>query len=195
MKYMASERERDVVVVADSTYGWPEDMWLSDPPELFIALGDLHAADVQPLAEVAPVMGVYGNHDRHGYLDHERCVDLSQGGAVGVGTIGSTRIVGVSGCVKYKDEPDILFTQSEYAAALDPIIGPVDLLITHCPPRGCNDHDDPAHEGIDALARLVERCAPRLILHGHTYPDPPREQFAGSQVLYVHGCWRGNLVV
>lgn len=184
---------RDVVVVADSTYGWPDDLWASDPPELFVSLGDLMAADIRALSEVAPVVGVYGNHCVRGYLDHSG-IDLSQGTAAGLGQLYSSRVLGVSGCVRYKeDEHDVLYSQDEYSRALDQVHEPLDLVVAHCPPTGCNDHPDPAHVGNDALARLTERCSPRLLLHGHTYPDPPRTRTGQTEVLYVHGCWRGQI--
>jgi Icc-related predicted phosphoesterase len=46
----------------------------------------------------------------------------------------------------------------------------VDVLLTHAPPRGLGDEDDPAHRGFDALHMLVRRLRPRLLLHGHIHP-------------------------
>lgn len=46
----------------------------------------------------------------------------------------------------------------------------LDILLTHAPPLGCGDDDDPAHEGFAAFHRLVARLAPRLLIHGHIHP-------------------------
>lgn len=60
-------------------------------------------------------------------------------------------------------------------------------MITHCPPRGINDAEDTAHVGIEALRRWVDRHAPRWLLHGHTYDNPPRTNHGGTEVLDVDG--------
>jgi hypothetical protein len=46
----------------------------------------------------------------------------------------------------------------------------VDVLITHAPPRGVGDEDDPPHRGFTALHGLVRALRPPLLLHGHVQP-------------------------
>jgi Icc-related predicted phosphoesterase len=46
----------------------------------------------------------------------------------------------------------------------------VDLLLTHAPPLGLGDGEDPAHQGFAAFHRLVAQLRPRLLLHGHVHP-------------------------
>src|SRR6202035_5991741 len=46
----------------------------------------------------------------------------------------------------------------------------VDVLLTHAPPRGVGDGDDPPHRGVRALNRLVARLQPALLLHCHVRP-------------------------
>jgi len=48
--------------------------------------------------------------------------------------------------------------------------GGVDILLTHAPPRGLGDEDDPPHVGIEALHGLVRRLDPAWLLHGHIHP-------------------------
>ena len=48
--------------------------------------------------------------------------------------------------------------------------GPVDVLLTHAPPRGLGDEDDRPHVGIDVLHAVLERLRPRWHLHGHIHP-------------------------
>jgi hypothetical protein len=45
---------------------------------------------------------------------------------------------------------------------------PLDILITHSPPAGIHDDDDPAHRGLRALNYLLHWAKPRMMLHGHT---------------------------
>jgi Icc-related predicted phosphoesterase len=52
--------------------------------------------------------------------------------------------------------------------------GPVDVLLTHAPPRGLGDEDDRPHVGVDALHTVLERLAPRWHLRGHIHPDGQR---------------------
>jgi len=43
-------------------------------------------------------------------------------------------------------------------------------LLTHAPPLGQGDEDDPAHQGFQAFLQLVERLSPKLLVHGHIHP-------------------------
>jgi Icc-related predicted phosphoesterase len=44
-----------------------------------------------------------------------------------------------------------------------------DILVTHSPPAGIHDDDDPAHTGLRAINLLMNLFKPRYLLHGHTY--------------------------
>jgi calcineurin-like phosphoesterase family protein len=52
----------------------------------------------------------------------------------------------------------------------------VDVLLTHSPPRGAGDADDPAHRGFIALRGLIARLDPPLLLHGHVPPVGPHRR-------------------
>ena len=41
------------------------------------------------------------------------------------------------------------------------------MLLTHAPPRGVGDGDDPPHRGFTALHGLVAGLQPPMLLHGH----------------------------
>lgn len=89
--------------------------------------------------------------------------------------------------MRYKDgSKDLLYTQSEYAEMIRGL-SPADVLVTHCPPAGLNDHrSDPAHVGIDELRRWVDSTAPRLVIHGHTYPKPALTRHGATRIEYVY---------
>lgn len=97
-----------------------------------------------------PTIGIYGNHDNGTYLTPT--------------TINNTTFIGLEGCVRYKRRGrDILYTQQEYAAMIADMPA-ADVLVTHCPPAGINDHSDPAHVGITALRDWIDTHKPGLRL-------------------------------
>jgi Icc-related predicted phosphoesterase len=66
----------------------------------------------------------------------------------------------------------------------------VDILLTHSPPLGCGDADDPPHRGFAALHDVVTALSPRLLLHGHIHPygQPAPDRFLGdTRVVNVVG--------
>lgn len=79
---------------------------------------------------------------------------------VDVAGIAST---GLQGCVRYTDGTrDLPYTQAEYANLVEEL--PVaEVVMTHCPPTGINDHPrDPAHVGIDALRGWIDTHVARV---------------------------------
>ncbi len=61
----------------------------------------------------------------------------------------------------------------------------LDVLLTHAPPRGAGDGEDPPHQGFTALNKLVSRVRPAVLLHGHVTPEPGsrREVVLGDTVV------------
>jgi Icc-related predicted phosphoesterase len=45
----------------------------------------------------------------------------------------------------------------------------LDILVTHAPPRGIHDAEDPAHVGFASFNRFIARFRPRYLLHGHSH--------------------------
>lgn len=58
--------------------------------------------------------------------------------------------------------PQLMQNRMRYGRALD-------VLITHSPPAGIHDDDDPAHQGLYAINWLMKTFRPRYVLHGHTH--------------------------
>jgi Icc-related predicted phosphoesterase len=90
------------------------------------------------------------------------------------------RIAGLGGSLRYSAGPN-QYTQAEMRRRAFRLrcrltrrrVGDargVDLLITHAPPRGLGDGEDPAHRGFDALHALVRRLRPMMLVHGHVHP-------------------------
>jgi len=156
-----------------------------------LCLGDLQTAWLETLDRVkVPKLGVRGNHDAEPYMEsfgiedlHLRRVELDNG----------VSLCGFEGCVSYhrgragKSGPT--YTQRE-AAKLIRKLPPADVVVCHCPPYGVNDDpDDPAHVGFVALREWVLEHRPRLLLHGHTHPNPGSlvERLGDTRIVYVNG--------
>lgn len=149
-----------------------------------ITVGDLYAFDLDGITECGvPTMGVYGNHCSPDYLENLGMINLHRHRV----SVGPLSFVGMQGCVRYNESTRaVSYTQEEYSAMVADL-EPADVLVTHCPPRGINDGPDRAHVGIDALRTWVEENRPRVLIHGHTYPQRPITDHGPTRIVYVHG--------
>lgn len=147
-----------------------------------ITAGDLRGFHLKGIRDAGvPAAGVYGNHCDRRYLEQLGMQNLHLRRL----RIGSVSFTGLEGCVRYKPDPDAaLYTQSEYAELVEALPA-ADVLVTHCPPRGVNDNEDPAHVGIEALVEWVEAARPAVLIHGHTYPERPVKRMGATRVEYV----------
>lgn len=128
-----------------------------------------------------PKIGVYGNHCDGGYMEALGILNLH----LSPKEINGISFIGYQGCVKYK-ESDLQTTQ-EYCQNVMGSVPRYDVLITHCPPRGINNNDDPAHIGFDWLREYVDRVSPKYVFHGHTYDKGDFiEKYKDTEVIYVH---------
>ena len=178
-----------ILALADTTENWtPETIAVARIVDVILSLGDMYSSDLERVKVGTPILGVYGNHCRRGYLKSIGAVELSSSDDPASVTRlnNGVTILGVSGCVRYSNAADHQWTQDEYRRALDNAPR-CDWVVTHCPPRGVNDHEDHAHLGIDALREYVETRAPEHLFHGHTYPEEPLVGLGDTKIHYVHG--------
>lgn len=49
----------------------------------------------------------------------------------------------------------------------------LDIFVSHAPPWGIHDQDDPAHQGVKAFTWLIKTFQPALHLHGHIHVYTP----------------------
>lgn len=161
-------------------------------PDLVLSAGDLpwHYLEYVASSVDAPVVFVPGNHDleierskasRNGSYtcDGIPCDGPRPRGAVNadqqVLTVAGLRIAGLGGCVRYRPGPH-QYTQREYHRRARRLlrrarsVPPVDVLLTHAPPRGFGDGEDGPHVGIEALHAVLARLTPTWHLHGHIHP-------------------------
>jgi uncharacterized protein len=151
-------------------------------PDLILLLGDLEPAWTEGLASIdLPKLGVRGNHDAPDALEAVGADDLHLRST----SWGGLTFAGFG------------WTAEAQASDLLARLPAADVLLTHSPPAGVNDDpDDPMHRGSPALREWVERTRPRLLLHGHTQPNPlrPVHRLGETRVLHVRGAVPVELV-
>jgi hypothetical protein len=185
--------------------------------ELILAAGDLPFEYLGYLMDAigCPLVFVPGNHDPDvsGYRIARSGLTLRAGlpveapwppGAINadgaVVDVAGLRIAGLGGCPRYSDGSN-QYSQRQQAARARRLrhrarrrrgrkSRAVDVLITHAPPRGVGDGDDPPHHGFDCLHPLVAALRPPLLVHGHVHPygeDTPELTMGDTVVRNVVG--------
>ncbi len=157
--------------------------------DLVVGCGDLPDDYLDYIVSMlnVPLSHVPGNHDL------PPISSISDPGAKNPGTSGCCAnidgvvveergllLAGLGGSIRYRPDGANQYTQAEMARralALTPRLlwnrlrrgRYLDILITHSPPRGIHDAQDPAHVGFEAFNRFVARFHPRYLLHGHAH--------------------------
>lgn len=165
--------------------------------DLVLAAGDLPFDYLEFLIDALdrPCVFVPGNHDvdLSGFDRSARGLWTRDGlpaewpgpaGAVNadlrVADVAGLRIAGLGGSIRYNRGPN-QWTERQMAgrsralrrrAALRRLRDGrgVDVLLTHSPPRGVGDREDPPHRGFRSLHTTVRKLRPRFLLHGHIHP-------------------------
>jgi hypothetical protein len=158
--------------------------------DLVLAAGDLPFDYLDFLASALdrPLVFVPGNHDADlsGYT-RRRGLWLQSGfparypgpdGAVNADGLvveaAGLRIAGLGGSIRYNNGPN-QWTERQQARRAARLVRaarrrPVDVLLTHSPPRDVGDREDPPHRGFACLHTVVERLKPTVLVHGHIHP-------------------------
>lgn len=162
--------------------------------DLILSSGDLKASYLSFLVTMArcPVLYVHGNHDTaYDQKPPEGC-DCIDDYLVEYNGI---RILGLGGCPWYHPgkyqhtEQDMKKRLRKLRFALWRAKG-VDIVVTHAPPKGIGDLDDPAHQGFEMLLELMDKYKPKYLLHGHVHlrygTDQTRvRRYGDTQVINV----------
>ncbi len=150
--------------------------------DLILAAGDLKAEYLTFLVTMSnlPVFYVRGNHNAaydHYPPEGWECIDDR------LVTYRGLRILGLGGSARYSREP-YQYTEREMRRRIARLrfavwkARGVDIVLTHCPPKGYGDADDYAHRGFEAFLPMLDRWKPKALVHGHvhmTYGDIKRE--------------------
>ncbi len=184
--------------------------------ELVLACGDLPFDYLGYLMDAlrVPLVFVPGNHDPDvsGYRTSRGGLTLRAGmparppwpdGATNaegrVVDLLGLRIAGLGGCLRYHEGPN-QYSEGQQRRRARRLARrarwagrgghPVDVLLTHAPPRGVGDGDDPPHRGFECLHGLAGALHVPLLLHGHVHPygeATPDRRMAGTVVRNVVG--------
>ena len=141
--------------------------------DLILSSGDLRADYLSFLVTVgrAPLLYVHGNHDvTYDQLPPEGCDCIDDKLVIYNGV----RILGLGGCKRYHPGKD-QYSEAEMRRRIARLrfhlwrAGGVDIVVTHAPPEGLGDGDDPAHWGFRAIRELLDKYHPKYLLHGHVH--------------------------
>lgn len=149
--------------------------------ELIVGCGDLPYDYLEFLLTIlnVPLTYVPGNHDPVYRVRDART--KAEGGILldrKLRCVKGLWMAGLGGSIRYRPQGVNQYTQLEMYGriihmlpklAWNYLIGRrLDVLVTHSPPLGTHDDDDPAHIGFAALRDFVRWFKPRYLLHGHT---------------------------
>lgn len=159
-----------------------------------LAAGDLPMEYVSYIVTLLnkPLFFVFGNHNlldlpyyrpRQYHLRHEEPPrDRAWGGCyVGfkIRREAGLIVMGLGGSLRYNDglnqysqlgmwlrvlalTPALIYNRLRYGRFLD-------VLLTHAPPKGIHDRDDPCHRGFEAFLWIMKAFKPRYLVHGHVH--------------------------
>ncbi len=143
--------------------------------DLVLSCGDLPPEYLDFLSRKtdAPLFYVLGNHDiRHDNLNIPGCQHLHRR----IQTFRNVRFMGLGGSRWYNGGPN-QYRESQMQMFLRGLWlslflhRGVDVVLTHAPPWGVGDAEDPCHRGFLGFRRFVERYQPLYFLHGHIHKD------------------------
>ena len=133
--------------------------------DLILSCGDLNASYLSFLVTMArcPVLYVHGNHDgSYRTRPPEGCDCIDEA----IVEYNGLRILGLGGCLRYHPG-EHQYTEKEMRARIRQLkwrlklLGGVDIVVTHAPPAGLGDGEDPAHWGFAALKELLDEYHPQ----------------------------------
>ena len=89
-------------------------------------------------------------------------------------------LAGLGGSIRYRPDGSNQYTQAEMTGRVLGLAPRLywnrlrhgrflDILVTHAPPRGIHDAEDPAHVGFEVFNRFIAHFRPRYLLHGHSH--------------------------
>ena len=141
--------------------------------DLILSCGDLKAKYLTFLVTMGrcPLLYVHGNHDTRYFKDPPEGCECIEDHIV---VYNGVRILGLGGCRRYHPG-EHQYSERELRQRIRRLrwrlwrTGGVDIVVTHAPPEGLGDSDDPAHWGFAALRELLDKYQPKYLLHGHVH--------------------------
>ena len=162
--------------------------------DMILSAGDLKAEYLSFLVTMAnvPVLYVHGNHNTsYDRFPPEGC-DCVEDKLV---TCKGLRILGLGGSAVYSGG-NHQYTERQMARRirrLDRAVkktGGVDIVLTHCPPKGYGDAEDYAHRGFEAFLPMLDKWKPKVLVHGHVhmaYGISRELSYNGTRIINASG--------
>jgi uncharacterized protein len=111
-------------------------------------------------------------------------------------------VAGLEGSMRYNESTYFQYTEREMAAKVWGLVPSLmlnrllygrylDILITHAPPLGIHDRQDPCHRGFRAFRTFMDRFQPSYLIHGHVHVYNPAEtietMYNRTRVINTYG--------
>jgi len=165
--------------------------------ELIVSCGDMPPVYLEFITSIlnVPLFYVRGNHDEiyeesppGGDNLHQNLVEYK-----------GVTFYGLEGCIRYNKSP-IQYTEGQMRRMVTsafPIMqynnirrGGLDVLVTHSPPLGIHDADDPPHRGFKSLLQFMDWYQPRYMVHGHVHTWDRRKttetQYGETMIMNIN---------
>jgi Icc-related predicted phosphoesterase len=180
--------------------------------DLVLGCGDLPYYYLEYIVGLldAPLFYVHGNHDAVPERRIVPAAEASDPRAFDWGTDLHGRrvhyqgllLAGLEGCRMYKPGAPFQYQERQVRWQVLNLIWRLawnrlrygrylDVLVTHAPPRGIHDAEDLPHQGFEAYLKLLRRCRPTLMIHGHTHVynrnDITETDFGDTRIINTYG--------
>ena len=175
--------------------------------DLIIGCGDLpyYYLDFLVSALDVPLIYVLGNHDQGPQYTSDGRVLTSVRGGKNIHSqtleIDGLLVAGLQGSIRYRPKANLMYTEAEMRQQVARLVPRLlwnrqrygrflDILVTHSPPFGIHDRQDPAHIGFKVFLNFLKIFKPRYLLHGHIHiyrQDTPRvTQYEETTIINVY---------
>ncbi len=139
--------------------------------DLILSAGDLNSSYLSYVVTMInkPLLYVHGNHDLSLLNTPAEGCDCIDDDII---EFKGLRIAGLGGCMTYSGKT-LQFTDNEMAWRITKNVFKyrkgIDILLTHAPAFGLGDGKDQAHIGYQSFIKLLDKYAPKLMIHGHMH--------------------------
>ena len=162
--------------------------------DMILSAGDLKAEYLSFLVTMAnvPMLYVHGNHNTSYDVRPPEGCDCIEDRLV---TVNGLRILGLGGSAVYSGG-NHQYTERQMARRIRRLnravkrAGGVDIVLTHCPPKGYGDAEDYAHRGFEAFLPMLDKWKPKALVHGHVhiaYGIPRELSYNGTRIINASG--------
>lgn len=178
--------------------------------DMVVGCGDLPSYYLDYIVSMlnVPLALVPGNHDLPMTSPNSEQAPESAGAARWSASIDGIVVeeqglllAGLGGSIRYRPDGVHQYTQAEMRGRVLRMAPRLywnrlrhgrflDILVTHAPPRGIHDAQDPAHVGFRVFNRFIAHFRPRYLLHGHSHVyrrcDITTSQVGGTTIINVY---------